>query len=237
MQEIITIGNKVDMEALVHGNVEKDESKRRVLSCRVMDIPSDSIVRISMPFHEGRIVPLSVGDQYQMTIFSDRGIYASQFVVVHRLKEGNLFLADMEMQRPLKKVQRREFFRHDCRIPASYRMISEKEELGLEEEDSPIDWKKGVILDISGGGLRMVSEHHETANQIIQIRFILELEGELREFIEFGKLIASIRRENVANLYEQRVEFEQIGDKDREQIIRYIFDEERKKISRDKGLN
>ena len=98
MQEIITVGDKVDMEILVNGQIVSDPEKHRVLSCRVMDLPGYGLVRIAMPFYEGRIVPLSVGDQYRMNIFTDKGIYGSRFVVVNRLKEGNLFLADMEIR-------------------------------------------------------------------------------------------------------------------------------------------
>lgn len=238
MQEIITVGDKVDMEILVNGQIVSDPEKHRVLSCRVMDLPGYGLVRIAMPFYEGRIVPLSVGDQYRMNIFTDKGIYGSRFVVVNRLKEGNLFLADMEMQERLKKVQRREFFRHDCRLQANYRMIAQDEIAELSEENQEnVEWKKGVILDISGGGIRMVSEFQEDTSQIIQVRFQLETNDGIHAFTEYGKLIASFQNRTNSVLYEQRIEFDKIGEQEREQIIRYIFDEERKRISKEKGLN
>lgn len=237
MQQIIAVGDKVDMEILIRGQLQTDDDKRRVLSCRVMDLPGTNIVRISMPFHEGRIVPLSIGDQYAMNVYAKKGIYGSRYVVVNRLKEGNIFLADMEMQEPLKKVQRREFFRHDCRMPASYRMvpIDEKEHLSPEELEC-VEWKKGVILDISGGGLRMVSEYQEDTSLLIQVRFSITYEDRIEDVIEYGKLLTSVQCQNSKMLYEQRVEFEQIEDKEREKIIHFIFDEERKKISKEKGL-
>lgn len=238
MQEIITVGNKIDMEILINGEVVADLDKRRALSCKVMDLPDGNLVRISMPFYEGRIVPLAVGDQYLMNIFSEKGIYASRFVVVNRLKEGNLFLADMEMQEPLQKVQRREYFRLSCRLTATYRMVpaEEQKELTWEELDE-LEWKKGVILDISGGGVRMVSEFHEDTNLFIQIRFPLVLDGGYQEFLQYGRIIASVPNRKNPMLFEQRVEFDRIGKQEREQIIRYIFDEERKKISKEKGLS
>ncbi|MDE7367819.1 MAG: flagellar brake protein, partial [Lachnospiraceae bacterium] len=64
MQEVISIGNKIDMEILIDGEIESDVRRRRVLYSRLMDIPEDNILRISMPFHEKRLVPLSMGEQY-----------------------------------------------------------------------------------------------------------------------------------------------------------------------------
>ncbi len=238
MEEIIAIGNKIDMEILEDGHPVENRERRRVLSCRIMDLPEQNIARISMPFHEGRLVPLAVGDQYIMNIFAQKGIFASRFIVVNRMKEGNLFLADMEIQEPLKKVQRREYFRHECRIAADYRIVTAEEVRSwTPQEGEEPEWKRGVLLDISGGGVRMVSEYKEEANQYIQLRFLIRLDGENHRILQYGKLIASIRKENNAVLYEQRVEFEGIGDREREVLIRYIFDAERKKISKEKGTN
>lgn len=236
MEEIVSIGNKVDMEILLDGQLETDEERRRILCCRVMDIPDSNIIRISMPFHEGRIVPLAVGDQYMMNFYAEKGIYGSRFVVVNRLKEGNLFLADMEVQEPLHKIQRREFFRHSCRIPATYRMIS-PEELNLPASDTEsFSWKKGVLLDISGGGVRMVSEFQENTDFLMQLRFPIDIDGMEEEITLYGKLVATFQNENNKILYEQRVEFENLEDKQREKIIHFIFEAERKKISKEKGF-
>ncbi|MBQ8982861.1 MAG: flagellar brake domain-containing protein [Lachnospiraceae bacterium] len=237
MQGIISVGNKVDMERLIHGELEIDESKRRVLSCRIMDMPKRNIIRISMPFYEGRMVPLEIGDQYMMNIYADKGIYGSRFTVISRMKDGNIFMADMEIQDTLKKIQRREYFRHNCRIPAQYHMIIPEE---LDTFDpgnmTETDWKKGILLDISGGGVRMVSEFHEDISCPIVLSFQIDVSGNIESLLLYGRLLASYQTANNRILFEQRVEFEHIDDKTREKIIKFIFDEERKKISKEKGF-
>lgn len=236
MQEIISIGNKIDMEILIEGEPETDSAKRRVLYSRLMDIPGDNILRISMPFHEKRLVPLSVGEQYLLYIYADKGIYSGRFVVINRLKDGNIFLADVEAQDTLKKVQRREYYRYDCRLPATYRVIPEEEQWKLDrEEPEEADWKKGVIIDISGGGVKIISEYREQANSMLQIRFQLISESVRQNFVVFGRLIASVPNQDRPNLIEQRIAFEQIAETNREQIIRFIFDEERKRLAKEKG--
>lgn len=236
IHDVISVGNKVDMERLINGELEIDESKRRVLSCRVMDLPKPNIIRISMPFYEGRMVPLEVGDQYMMNIYAEKGIYGSRFVVISRMKDGNVFLADMEMQDALKKIQRREYFRHNCRMPAQYYMISPEEMSSFDPGELPEEaWKKGIFLDISGGGVRMVSEYHEDIKNSIVLQFQIDTGNGIEHLTLYGRLLASYPANNRI-LYEQRVEFEHIEDKTREMLIKFIFDEERKKISKEKGL-
>lgn len=236
MQEVISIGNKIDMEILIDGEAETDLKRRRVLYSRLMDIPGDNILRISMPFHDKRLVPLSVGEQYLLYIYADKGIYSGRFVVINRLKEGNIFLADVEAQDTLKKVQRREYYRYDCRLPSEYRIVPDKAQWQLDRENpEEQEWKKSVIIDISGGGVKMVSEYKEEADVLLQIRFQLVSESVRQNFVVFGRLIASLPNRERPNLIEQRVAFEQIAEQDREQIIRYIFDEERKRLAKEKG--
>lgn len=236
MQEVISIGNKIDMEILIDGAVESDSRRRRVLYSRLMDIPGDNILRISMPFHDKRLVPLSVGEQYLLYIYADKGIYSGRFVVINRLKEGNIFLADVEAQDTLKKVQRREYYRYDCRLPSDYRVVPEKEQWKLDRENpEEQEWKKSVIIDISGGGVKIVSEYKEAADSLLQLRFQLVSESVRQNFVVFGRLIASLPNRERPNLIEQRIAFEQITEQDREQIIRYIFDEERKRLAKEKG--
>lgn len=236
MQEVISIGNKIDMEILIDGKIESDSQRRRVLYSRLLDIPADNILRVSMPIHEKRLVPLSVGDQYVMYIYANKEIYEGRFVVVNRLKDGNLFLADMEIQDTLKKVQRREYYRYDCRLAADYRMIPEDELWQLSKENpNDLEWQKCVIIDISGGGVKAVSEFQENANSLLQLRFQLASDSVRQQFLLYGRLIASAPNPDRPALFEQRIAFEQIKDQDREQIIRYIFDEERKRISKERG--
>lgn len=235
MQDIISIGDKLNVEILINGEQETDAAKRRIFNCRVMDMPSEYILRITMPFYEGRLVPLEIGTEYRICVYTQKGIYESDFVVVKRLKEGNLFMADMELQKDMKKVQRREFYRYGCRLETAYRIASAKEEIDPRDLRE-LEWKKAVIVDISGGGIRMVTEHRETTPALIQLRFRLPLQDRMQEFLPYGNLLSSAPNENNPVIQECHVMFEQISEKEREQIIRYIFEDERRKILKNKGL-
>ena len=237
MQNIISIGDKLDMEQLFYGEPETDPQRRRVFNCRIMDMPAEAVLRITMPFYEGRLVPLEIGVQYRISTYAQKGIYEGEFVVINRFKDGNLFLADMELQGSLKKVQRREYYRYGCRLEAMYRLITSGETIEIIPEEIELqEWKKAVILDISGGGIRMVSEHKETTPVLIQMRFTLPIQNQMQEFLPYGNLLSSAPNVNNPLIQEYHVMFARLGDREREQIIRYIFEDERRRILKNKGL-
>ena len=66
---------------------------------------------------------------------------------------------------------------------------------------------------------------------------LLVIDGKQQEFLLYGRMIASEPKKERPDIFEQRIEFEHIGERERELIIRYIFSEERKKISKEKGLD
>ena len=243
MTDIIKLGNKLDMEKLKENGAKSGLEKRIVYSSQVLDFPGVNIVRVSMPVHEGRLVPLSIGDEYACCFYTTKGLYSSKTVVINRAKEGNLFIADMELKTPLKKIQRREYYRFKCHIPVKYRILSEKElvqyskkELQLEEVKD-YEWKNGVITDLSGGGIKFVASVQEQPASELQLVFNLYDGDESCYMLLNGYLITSYRSERNTKIYEHRVKFTKIEPKQREKIIGYIFEEERKNLSKEKGLS
>ena len=90
------------------------------------------------------------------------------------------------------------------------------------------DMQRGVIVDISGGGLRFVSRQPFTEGKILYLRFKLSINDEEKEFRLAAKVIVSKEIEKRQNEYENRVKFLYIDNTTREDIIKYIFDEDRK---------
>lgn len=88
--------------------------------------------------------------------------------------------------------------------------------------------KRGVIVDISGGGLRFVSRQPFQEGNILYLRFRLPFNDKEKEFKLAARVILSREIEKRQNEYENRVKFLYIDNITREEIIKYIFNEERK---------
>ena len=135
----------------------------------------------------------------------------------------------------LHKDQRREFYRFNCALEMKFRVLSEEEVKTFEDsdflddpviEDKPM--KRGIIVDISGGGLRFAADHTIKEGSTILCRYKLEPGDAAKEYEVLGKILGSKPSQNREDIFEHRVQFVNIYDEAREEIIRFIFETERK---------
>ena len=89
---------------------------------------------------------------------------------------------------------------------------------------SPDDMYKGVIVDISGGGLRFVSKKAYEKDQLVLLKFELPFGKETKTFSLASKVVLSGKVERQSTEYENRVQFLFIENTTREEIIKYIFE-------------
>lgn len=72
-------------------------------------------------------------------------------------------------------------------------------------------------------------------DSLILCKYRLMVEGEIKEFNLVGKVLNVKEVENREGLFEHRVQYVNMTAGDREKIIKYIFDEERKTLKNTKG--
>ncbi len=234
MRDSVFIGDKLDL-ILVNESLSEDLKKQKMYSSKVLDFKDDKTLQISMPIYEGKIVPLTVGGKYEATFYSKKGLLQCRVLIIERYKEGAIFLSDIVQLSPLKKVQRREYYRMDCRMEAEYRAIPENENKMDEEELELIEWTKGIVIDLSGGGLRMLTKERGNKGDLLQIRFRFQGNTEYIKFILYANSVRISAYENNDKIYDNRLEFYNIEDAEREKLIKCIFEEERRKLAQIKG--
>jgi c-di-GMP-binding flagellar brake protein YcgR len=134
----------------------------------------------------------------------------------------------------IKKKLRREHFRYDCTMDIKYCKISEYESgLILEEEiedarNKKIEWQNGFIVDISGGGTRFTTSEEFSKNSYVLIKFNIVIKGRMKQFCVVTKVISSEKILNRNNQYENRGKYISMSPEETDQVVRYIFEEERK---------
>ena len=138
----------------------------------------------------------------------------------------------VELKSNLRKYQRRDYYRFSCALEMKSRELS-RDEIRVvdtvEEFITPgLPLKQSVIVDISGGGLRFLSNHQYEPGSLIYINYCLLIKEKVKEYNLVGKVLAIKPSENRKGVYEHRVQYVNIGNEEREEIIRYIFEEERK---------
>ncbi len=95
--------------------------------------------------------------------------------------------------------------------------------------------KRSVIVDISGGGLRFMSNQRYEPESLIYCTYHLLVGGKNKEYEIVGKILSVKELENKKGTFEHRVQYVNLDVDDREEIIKYIFEEERKNRHRERG--
>ena len=145
---------------------------------------------------------------------------------------------------PLKKFQRREFFRINKMIDLDYFHISDEvaalpttEELFVitHNPDNHYEKYNATILDISGGGIRFTTtEQLETDSYILSV-FELMNDRYDNKFYLVTQIIESTPVKGNSEHFMNRAKFVLKNLKDREAIVRYIFEEERQMRKKEIG--
>ena len=234
IQELVRPGDRLDLvfESEKLSNDDSIDNTQYYIT-KVFDISEDEdLIEAFMPMEKTKLILLPVGAVYDATFYCKKGMYGCRLKVTRRFKQENLFVVEFEPLDDLKKQQRREFFRFDCVIGMNTRQLTEDEqEAFLENKNlnllNPPDGKS-VIVDISGGGMRFISADHYDVGSLVYCRFMINIGDAPKAFGACLKVIATKPVVNNKNNTEYRGSFEGMSSGDRDKIIKFIFDEERK---------
>lgn len=230
-------GDKIDINFL-HQNSGK------TYKSSVFDFLGENELEIGMPTDGGRMVMFNIGFECQFYFYTTKGLFTCEAVITNRYKKDNFYLLSAKIKTGLKKFQRREFYRLECMLDFSFYEISKEvaslettEEL-FEEIVNPeyIDKKHlGTTKDLSGGGMRFTTMNpvEEGSKILVVIRLANEKVDQM--FYIVADVIACDPVEKMPGLWVVRTKFEFKNKKDRDLIIRYVFEEDRMNRKREMG--
>lgn len=241
LSKFVTLGDKLELETVerIQGEEEKSVHARKTYKSQVYDIVSEDQIKIAMPMEQGKVILLPVDGEYNICFYTKTGLYQCLARVIDRYKSNNIFILLMEITTDMRKYQRREYYRLNCVLDMRCRKLEEDELPKVMEKvqfiDTDITLTNGIIVDISGGGARFISHEQYPVESLILFVFNLYVNGEMIEYKLVGQVLLTEVIANRNGEYEHRIQFANIMNDDREGIIRYIFEEERKNRRRDKG--
>lgn len=205
------IGERLAIILLNNNGDEED-----CLISQLLEFIDDDIMEIGMPISEGRLIPLRINSRIKVIYYKDNGQYCFSAKVLSRRK-GAIHSLRIQVLSDVKKIQRRDYFRLNTIVPIKVCYDDAKEESGYRCIDA-------FTLDISGGGLRFASKYDFSGLKSLMCQL------NLREKI-LSVNARIVRNSSVYNedySFEVGVEFINIEQKVREEIINYIFDEQRR---------
>lgn len=234
---------KVSSSAISSENISKNEKIKTYFS-KIYDIIEEDKLKIAMPTEGTRLVVAGLNTKYEICIFTDSGLYRCKGAVVERYKENNLYVAIVEIYTGVQKFQKRQHYRLGYNLELTCQILTEEEaelltELGSSEAGresfSKKGFIKGITLDISGSGIHFLSNCAMEQGKYILCNFSVMVQGEEKPLSIVSQLICSRELPNRKNTYEHQVQFGNITNQDREELIRFIFEEERRYRKNKKG--
>ncbi len=242
LPDYLTEGTKIDISPIVDDLQEQND--KTLYYSQIQSLLPNGLLEISMPFEGGRMKLLQQETRYRMVFYTQKGNYTCVGKVIERYKTEHLFMVSVQIISELVKLQRREYFRIQCGLDFEYSLLpqmnlspTQQETLmdAFLESDQMAGFHSGRILDISGGGIRFLSDHPMDPESFLRIRLHLEFDYGVEDLCVIGKLISSSKCKEINDRFENRVEFFRINVDTRESIIRFIFNEERKARKQGKG--
>jgi c-di-GMP-binding flagellar brake protein YcgR len=235
LSNFVKEGDRIDLMAVdraaTYPGMEQERAK--VYTTKIASILTEDTMEILMPMEQTKLILLPVDGEYNIVFYASSGLFQCFARVIDRYKSNNLYIVAMELTSNLRKYQRREYYRFSCALEMCARNLMEEEVQQLEERNPlylqpnlPI--RRSVIVDISGGGLRFMSNQQYEPGSMIYCSYDLLKGGERKKYEVVGKVLAVRELENRPNTYEHRVQYVNINEAVREEIIQFIFEEERK---------
>ena len=232
-------GEKVELQT-VERSILGSVSDKKAYTSKVYDVISDEQIEILMPMEKTKLILLPVDGEYDVCFYTKQGLFQCYVRIIDRYKSDNTFILLCEPTSNLRKYQRREYYRFSCILNMDSRELVEEELEAMEKNElvfqPGLPLQKSVIVDISGGGVRFVSNYRYEKETIIYLTYKLMIAGKEKTYEIAGKILASKPIENRPGEFEHRLQYMNINNMEREEIIRYIFEEERKNRRKENGM-
>ncbi len=211
--------------------------EEQVFISRVFDVLNDGTLELDIPTKEGKLVLLPQNVRYLFEFTTDQGVFRCAGQITDRIRRGNFFLMRAKVISKLQKFQRREYYRLNVMMDLMFQAMDER----VEEVEKMSEVRellqgqsfnekligRGTIVDISGGGMRFISETHLVGAEYMYTVFNLEISGRKQMVEVLAKVIAINPIPDTHN-FTYRLKFMYKDSKLQEKIIRYIFEEERR---------
>ncbi len=246
LSKYVAPGNRVDLQLIQRVKEEpndktndKANEKNKSYQSQVIDILSDDRMEIAMPMEKSKLILLPVDMEFDLYFYTDNGLYQCYARIIDRYKNNNIYILLLDLTSNLRKYQRREYYRFSCALEMNSRPLQEEEIFAVEQHSDllvpGLPLQRSIIVDISGGGLRFVADYAYEIGSLILCKYHLWIENESQEYNLVGKVLSSSKVENRPGVFEHRVQYVNMDEDNREKLIKYIFDEERKTIKNQKS--
>lgn len=215
-------GDRIEMKR----NLPQGSGSEGPLNCtsRVVSIIDDDSLNISEAWFKDSPVEILAGELLELRFVVAEGSYICKATVLEENIKNGVLTYTLRLITEPKKNQRRRFFRMEKMIPVRY-ILPEEAEYEYE----------GTVLNISAGGIKFSSTKQLTEGQNIKLGLYLNGDKAAREEITC-RVIDSYKVNGRVIRFDNRVAFVNMNREQTEKIVKFVFEEERKRKHSEKDF-
>ncbi len=240
LSDVANLGDKIDIQLVQQ--IEQQHNGElngpiRTYKSSLFEFVNDKEIEIGMPTENGRMVLFQIGLRCQLMFYTKKGLYICTCTVQKRFKKDNFFVLLLQLRDEPKKFQRREFYRVNATVDFDY-MVVGNEFIQMEttreiyEASQELKFSQyssaAITVDISGGGMRFASDERLMAGGNLLVVIRLSNDKVDQTFFLVTQIIESVESPKVRGKYITRGKFLFKDLNDREEIVRFVFEEERR---------
>ncbi|HZK42813.1 MAG TPA: flagellar brake domain-containing protein [Syntrophomonadaceae bacterium] len=208
----------IKLNQLVQIEYQTDPTNVTYLSSRV-EGKTNEFLYLAIPIRRGELIPLRKGSEIKVVFTHEKNTYSFTTLIMERQREP---IPVLKVHKPenLVRIQRRSYVRLLLNLEATFSVLPDQTE------------HKGTTLDVSGGGVLLITKTELEKGQILDFRLDIPendpiyCKAEVIRVLDIAK--TSFEDSKVA------IKFLDIHEAKRDQIFKYIFKKEREWIR--KGL-
>ena len=220
----LKIGTRLELEIL--GSTGKRMGNTYI--SQVLEPVKDRSLIISAPIYESRLIYVPVNGKVRITFFHNRyGLQGFNAIVTSREQRGNLSAILIQAETPPKKIQRRAHYRLDCTLNVEYEICFNN---APQEMDKP-RYKKALTKNISGSGACIVAGEEIMKNAVLDI--LISLSETVKARATCSVLRCTPLEMSKIPKYELGLHFTDITAQNQDNIIKYIFEQQRRLLKKD----
>lgn len=214
----IKVGDRLEISQ------KNDDQNAKSYVSQVEHVLDKKQLVIHMPISYGQLIKLKMNQMYSMIFFTEKGIVKFDTAIIKFTQENNLNFILIKLVSEGVKIQRREFFRFTCLLPAKFALFNNNDENADDKGSEQVF--NGIIKDLGGGGIRFVT--NQDLEEKSKIKCVIVLDNDV--FVVLGKILYKQYFPKSNYKYQYRVEFVGMINTEQEKIVQYIFDQQRKII-------
>ena len=183
------------------------DDKGKAYKSRIQEINEDHMY-IDIPMENGEYLLLRKNCEIGIIIYNEKigMLYKANLRIISKKIEGNLSLYKVSRPYGIEKLQRRNYVRVDTTRAVKYK------------KKGDIAYSDGIILDLSGGGMKIKLDKKIEVNDILNL--IVELDG---KFAQIKGQVRRVYKDEKDRKYVIGFEFTEINEAVRDRIIHIVF--------------